>query len=134
MNEEEQNIIYTDYEHVHQEIWKIHENWISFFPAYITVGENKLAVSRWALTFISVTKNSYDKFKDKLNGEDVNGKSQDRIKIVLEIYKELITKGQTTRDNYILINEFIETYLFVTDMSNIVKQKDNINKSILKNR
>lgn len=127
---EEENIIYTDYERTSKNVWESYEGWVTHFSNYIMQPnhENILGMRKYAVRVITYTERKYEKFKGN------NKLSENEIIIIKQIYNDLLKGKDLIKDDYLILNNFFSKYLDITGITDNVKQKDDINKSILKNR
>lgn len=135
MNEKDnevENIIYTDFIGTKLEINNYAMGWLKHYSNYLMPGINdysdELGMIKYAIRFISKTKQSYIDFKNKF---EIN-----EIETILDIYRDLVTNRnkRLSSDKYFFINEFIYKYLHVTGMDKIDTEKRDLGKTVLRTR
>lgn len=132
MDEEKENIIYTNYIGTKEEINMYAQNWNDFYSSYLMPNNNERIYAengmiKCAIMFINKTKQSYIDFKNKF--------LIDEIDYILLLHKQLIMKrNRLSYEDYYFINEFIYKYLHVTGMDNIAMEKKNLGKAVLQTR
>ena len=128
---ENKKFIVRDSEHTKYYLWNAYEGYEEHYGNYIMyerIGRAPITITaglhKYMIKFYYQIKNNWKEFEKK----------NPKLKIEIKAYEATMKKEDPTKEDYTKIMDFIEKFMFISGVKNIIFKEENPGDSVTRNR